>query len=206
MAGWEPFDLDADERSAYAVLVDGVPTWMREGVLGWLRTYILESSGWTNVAFCIRLQTASRIDLSLHANRNVQGHYTMEVLRSLPERALLRVVDYVLADKTGYDQSSQQKLEAVLLSGRSKWTIGERMGRPGLVERVPAGVQTAVEQPLTPRDWRAGSLLRHGPTYMGWSQIPAAPTRAPSELRRSPPLRLCSRRSTMQRWAQSSVK
>lgn len=144
-AEWEPFGLDDEERSDYAVLLDGVPSWMREELLDWLRGRVLEKHGWANVAFCLNVQTSCRVDLGVRAAAVSSGEFPMNALRAMLDQPLLRVVDFVLAERTVYGTDQRQKLEGILRRARSKWTVGERMGKPGLVERVPRGVQDAVE-------------------------------------------------------------
>jgi hypothetical protein len=67
------------------------------------------------------------------------------------------MVDYLLSRTLGRGPTVDA-LEHILRSGRSKWTVGERAGRPGLVERVPSGVQDVVEATIT-SSLAAGDLL-----------------------------------------------
>jgi hypothetical protein len=68
-------------------------------------------------------------------------------MRTLTDAEFLRLLDYVVSKRGTYSggAASKVRLEQILKAARSKWTIGDRLGRPGLVERVPAGVQDSVE-------------------------------------------------------------
>lgn len=74
----------------------------------------------------------------------------MAVLREHP--APFQIADYLLAHG---GNASAQDLEGLLERSKSVWTVGERAGRPGLVRRVPEGVQVAVDS-IIARDGRAG--------------------------------------------------
>jgi hypothetical protein len=143
---WQPFGLNDEEVTAYDVLVDGVPAWLEDGVIRWLLRHLVDSSGWPRQALCIEIQTACRLDVGARAGRLLRAEDLIHNLRRLEALTLLQVVDYVLGTRPLASRAHEaQLLESVLISGRSKWTVGDRMGRTGLVERVPAGVQDSVE-------------------------------------------------------------
>lgn len=145
-AEWVPFGLDDDEIVDYGVLVEGVPGWLLEPMIGFIHAYLRDRS-YCSAAKCIDLQLNTRVELGVSTGGPfVDREYVLERLRQLEDRELLRVVDYVLA-ASAYHVTAQnaRTLEGILKAGRSKWTVGERAGVVGLVERVPEGVQASVE-------------------------------------------------------------
>lgn len=148
---WAPFGLTEDEEAAYLVLVDGVPPLMREALLGWTSSR-LRASGkgpeFSDRRLCLELQTVLGVSLGVSAgiSATTQSAEVRTALRKVEPLGFLRVVDYLLSrlDRYGLENYAPV-LEGVLQQSRSRWTVGERMGKPGLVERVPAGVQDAVE-------------------------------------------------------------
>jgi hypothetical protein len=147
MPQWQPFGLNDEEVTAYDVLVDGVPAWLEDGVIRWLLRHLLDSSGWPRQDLCIEIQTACRLDVGARVGEILRAEGLIHKLRQLEGLILLQVVDYVLGVRVPSPSAPEARpLESVLISGRSKWTLGDRMGRTGLVERVPAGVQDSVEK------------------------------------------------------------
>ncbi len=69
--------------------------------------------------------------------------------------APLQIVDYLLAHDS---RAKPVDLNAVLERGWSAWKVGIRSGRPGLVRRVPGGVQIAADSVMA-RAGRAGVRL-----------------------------------------------
>lgn len=54
----------------------------------------------------------------------------------------LEIADYLLA----FDEAAKaDDLEAILARSKSAWTVGERLGKRGLIRRVPSGVQDALD-------------------------------------------------------------
>lgn len=58
---------------------------------------------------------------------------------------LLRIVDWTLATTFYRVSGGAAELEQMLSRARSAYTVRTRMGKVGLVARVPAGVRTATE-------------------------------------------------------------
>lgn len=67
----------------------------------------------------------------------------------------LQIADYMLAH---FPRIAAAELEAVLVRSKSAWTVGVRSGKPGLVRRVPSGVQVGVDTVID-RAGRAGVRL-----------------------------------------------
>ena len=161
-----PFGFTDTEYEDYAVLLDGVPAWMREPLIGWLEASHLTDGSWVRTAAALQLQTVTRIDLGVPAGAVMQMANLRPRLRKLPEKALLRVIDYMLSVTGPTPRStSWQQLETILQSAKSKWTVGQRMGKVGLIERVPAGVQAAVEGTIA-SSGTAGTVLARAWSYV----------------------------------------
>lgn len=57
------------------------------------------------------------------------------------------------------------ELRQILRDGRSKWQVAARLGKPGLAERVPAGVQSFVEATIASAG-AAGAMLERAWTNL----------------------------------------
>lgn len=143
---WMPFGLDDDEVAQHEVLVAGVPAWLKEPLIGYVNAYLKESQYYSAMR-CLDIQLNTRVDLGVSTGGSlVQPDGVLKYLRSIKDLELLRIVDYVAAVQNPYlNTQNARSLENLLKAGRSKWTVGERAGRVGLVERVPEGVQASVE-------------------------------------------------------------
>lgn len=142
---WVPFGLSEEEAAQYAVLLPGVSAQLREPLIGWLRPALV-SEGWVRMEFCLQMQVALDLDIGVYQESFVQPDRMLNHLRTIPGLSLLRVVDYVLSKTSDYNSKTRtSSLEKTLAAARSKWTPGTRLGGPGLVERVPSGVQDSVE-------------------------------------------------------------
>jgi hypothetical protein len=94
---------------------------------------------------CRDIQLHTDVWLGVNAENQVWSEDVVAELQQRQDIELLRVADYLLSTSPHSDGS----LEPILLGARSKWTVGERDGRPGLVDRVSAGVQDAAEALFT---------------------------------------------------------
>jgi len=161
---WTPFGLNQAERDTYEVLIDGVPEWLREPLLAWIRPRLLTARGDVSAAICLDLQLATRVDLRVTVGRYVAPETLVNTLRlGIRDVELLRVVDYLVSTRYGSDY--RDALETTLSQARSKWTVGQRLGRFGLVERVPAGVQDHVEAVIASSS-TAGHVLARAWAYV----------------------------------------
>lgn len=170
---WRPLGVETDEEIAeYDALHDGVPDWMCDAVRAWVRdclttrrSYMSAGGGRRTVPMLdtalaeqmcqtLRIRFPNlRQDLVDGAVGRTQLAKAMVALDSHPEP--LQIVDYLLAFG---GHSTPASLEAILVRGKSAWTVGERAGRPGLVRRVPLGVQVAADAVMG-RTGRAGVRL-----------------------------------------------
>lgn len=144
---WIPFGMTDEQAHDYAVLVPHVSPQLQASLIAWFD--VLFDRGWAKTSFCLQMQTS--LDLNLYvAPSGLTSRADVELaLHRLSDMELLRAADYVLSATPIYDgRSLRGALEASLVAARSKWSVGERMGKPGLVERVPEGVQNSVESAI----------------------------------------------------------
>lgn len=154
---WVPFGLDDEAADRYRVLLSGVPQNMREPLLGWLTQALVAGHRIVNVERSHQLAMVTDLPLGVMSGANKAiGVYINDRFRRMPDDQLLRVTDAVLS--LGWNATRRDNLEEILLLGRAKWSVGERMGKPGLVERVPEGVQDMVESTIA-SSGTAGQLL-----------------------------------------------
>ncbi len=167
---WRPLGVDSGADVAnFDALHDGVPSWMGSAYWAWVLESITvyrrysDGSGrvpMLNVDLAERLCQTLRITLpnlrasgvNLTTGRN-QLSSAMEALRAHP--APLQVADFLLAHE---GNASPENLNALLERCKSAWQVGSRHGRPGLVRRVPLGVQVAADSVMARAD-RAGQRL-----------------------------------------------
>ncbi len=130
-----------EEFANYNVLVGGVPPWMREPLVNWVMS-ILGDGSWVRRSICSDIEVRLRISLGLEPDERERTHVTSvrDVLNRFDDLVLLRVVDYLLS--LG---AAAGPLDHLLERAKSKWQIGERLDSPGLVARVPEGVQNVIE-------------------------------------------------------------
>ncbi|RYB95119.1 hypothetical protein EUA93_12655 [Nocardioides oleivorans] len=167
---WRPLGVDTDERVAeYDALHDGVPAWMESAYWAWVRVSLTvfetyrDGSGRVPMLrvlpaerMCQRLRIplpnlrTPSVDLSTGKK---QLSTAMSVLQQ--HAAPLQIADYLLAHG---EATEPEALEGLLDRSKSAWTVGTRSGRPGLVRRVPEGVQTAADAVMQ-RPGQAGVRL-----------------------------------------------
>lgn len=144
---WVPFGLNDDEAAEYQVLLEGIPVWLREPLVAFVDRHLRFKEDHYLVSKCLTLQLTTRVDLKVSAGGTfVEPRIVRRRLRALDDAELLRIVDYIVSVTSQYLSSQNaRELEETLKLGRSRWTVGKRGEEVGLVERVPAGVQLAVE-------------------------------------------------------------
>lgn len=151
---WRPLGVDTDEQIAeYDALVEGVPDWMQAPLWEWVRVAVCtfkryehtEGGYWVirSSALASQLGQALRLEMPrmLGVEPARQAKEVMQVLAQHPQT--LQIVDYLLAH---CPQADRDGLDNVLRRSNSAWRVGERAGLPGLVRRVPEGVQVAADE------------------------------------------------------------
>jgi hypothetical protein len=154
---WEPFGLDEEEQISFQVLVPGVPKWMRSSFRSWMLKELPGSGAYAYTSVIRTIENECRVTLPVSTTEQFVSRTTVaNILDKLPETHLLRIADWLLA-RYG-DGVDPRELDEILKNGRSKWMVGRRLGKKGLVERVPDGVQQAVEGVIASTG-NAGMLL-----------------------------------------------
>lgn len=121
-------------------------------------------------------QAASGIDLNLNQQDYVRVSVMRAFLKDLDEKTLTYLIDYKLSkSRVGYSYGSgnSRSLELILHSAGSKWTVGARQGRYGLVSRIPAGVVQIVEEIVSAQDKASEMLKRAWEKAYGLSSSPS---------------------------------
>lgn len=167
---WRPLGVETDaEIARYDALHDGVPAWMHSGFWNWIQESISVQSSYSDGSghfpaaaqpltseMCQRLQVPLP-DIGPTARGMDEGKrqlsIAMQVLMAHPQP--LQVADYLLANG---GRAPGSALDGLLERSKSAWKVGKRAGHPGLVRRVPEGVQAAADAAIA-KAGRAGLNL-----------------------------------------------
>lgn len=168
---WRPFGVESEEEIAeYDALHEGVPKWMKSAFWDWIKAAIsrrVQSSaaGYSTVTvlneelvehMCQRLQIPlPSVRITYFDTRNGREQIAKAMGALATHTDPLQVADYLLAHD---DQSKADVLADILDRSKSAVTVGERFGLPGLVHRVPTGVQVAADDVMS-RAGHAGVRL-----------------------------------------------
>ena len=167
---WRPLGVDgADEVAKYDALHDDVPEWMAPRFWAWIRESISviraypDGSGrFPMLDEALAEEMAQTLRITLPALRSgerssragqIQLQSAMAAL--MKHSQPLQIVDYLLAHD---GNAKAEVLDALLERSKSAWEVGTRAGRPGLVRRVPLGVQVAADA-IMARAGQAGVRL-----------------------------------------------
>lgn len=169
-AAWRPLGVDdADEIAEYDALHDGLPGWIYAAFWAWVRESLTEyrrfrdgsgSVPHLNESLAEALAQSLRItapNLRFVGIDSTTGRTQLDSMLTLLQHKAdpLQVADYILAFGS---TRRPAVLEELLTRGKSAWTVGSRSGRPGLVRRVPEGVQIGADETIS-RAGRAGVRL-----------------------------------------------
>jgi len=159
MAQWTPRGADP---SAHHVLVDGVPQYMHESLKAWVVKQL---------QFYQNYSTHFRVELMREYDLDLKGPYSMAdtledvgpatMFDAMDDDQRLDLVDWLahrLPPFRGSPNDLIRELDTILTRGSSMWAVGDRNGNPGLVRRVPEGVQAGTEAVIA-SSASAGSLL-----------------------------------------------
>ena len=167
---WRPLGIcSEDEVAEYDALHDGVPDWMAAAFWAWVRTEITEyrcySDGSGRIAhlneplmeaMCQVLRVPLPNLRYSGTDRSIGKDQLSTAIQLLERKSDgLQVVDYILAHSS---KAKEGALDELLSRSNSVWTVGTRSGRPGLVRRVPSGVQLGADTVME-RAGRAGVRL-----------------------------------------------
>lgn len=165
---WRPLGIDTEEQIAkYDALHDGVPKWMSASFWAWIHDAITiytrhRNTSSTRLDISLTEQLGNTLQIALPDLRSrgyapitssQQISQAVELLRR--HKSPLQIADYLLAHKLN---ANADGLNALLERSKSGWKVGTRSGRPGLVRRVPLGVQVAADSVMA-RSGRSGVRL-----------------------------------------------
>lgn len=155
---WRPLSVDNDESIAkYDALHEGIPGWMKKRFWDWVESSFFEKEE-DEDGVLMDLRWESDLDRALlddlemvlqipipEISFGLSDEYAVTLLMSslkIDSRGL-DIADYLLSHGGHGDPET---LKALLEQSKSAWTVGERLGHPGLIRRVPEGVQIAADQ------------------------------------------------------------
>lgn len=171
---WRPLSVDNDENIAkYDALHEGIPRWMEKRFWDWVESSFFEwvedeEGVLTDLRWESYLDRALLDDLEMvlqipvpEVPFGVDDEYAVNLLMSnlkIGSRGL-DIADYLLSHGGHGDP---EILKTLLEQSKSAWTVGERLGHPGLTRRVPEGCRS----PRT-KSWRlpvmpGARLPKHG--------------------------------------------
>lgn len=167
---WRPLGVASDKEIAeYDALHDSVPPWMASAFWAWVRAEIIEYRRYrdgsgrvahlneTLVEAMCQMLRVPLPNLRRAGTEPTIGQSQLDAaMKVLTEQARgLQVADYVLAHAS---RAKANELEELFVRSKSVWTVGVRAGKPGLIRRVPLGVQVGAD-PVMDRAGRAGVRL-----------------------------------------------
>lgn len=166
---WRPFGADDEEQVVeYDALHDGIPAWMSAAFWDWVERVVTERrryQDYSGTFHVLRVSLVEKLGQTLQLplpslQHEVDGssrfHFIEAALTALKaHHTPLAIADYLLAFAPS---NESETFEALLTRSKSAWRVGERSGKPGLVRRVPLGVQTGVDLVIA-RAGRAGVRL-----------------------------------------------
>lgn len=155
---WRPLSVDNEENIAkYDALHEGIPPWMKKRFWDWVESSLYEG---------VEDEDGSLADLRIaeYLDRELLDDLEMTLQIAMPDVPFgmsdnyvnSLVMSYVRSDSKGLDiadyllshggHGDPEVLKTLLEQSKSAWTVGERLGRPGLTRRVPEGVQIAADE------------------------------------------------------------
>lgn len=147
---WRPLGLDTFDSPGYDALHDGVPAWMEESFWSWMKSrFTLSKVGsYRQTVRSLNVARLRQVERVCRLRIEYIGSALNEAMSFIRERTQetkseLVVADYLLSVHAS--ETVQKELETILHESGSKWTVGSRAGVPGLVQRVPEGVQEAAK-------------------------------------------------------------
>lgn len=175
---WTPPGLSSEEVEQFLSIQTGIPQRARDALAVWVTDYKTNGDAVDTEQF-IRFQTASGIDTAFTHQDWARVDNVRRWFRELSERTMVYFIDFTLSGYkisrgSSYVPDLVEKLEGILYNAGAGWTIGEKQGRYGLVERVPAGVAVVVDLVLSTQD-KASEMLRRA-----WNKAYGV-TRSPSD-------------------------
>lgn len=143
---WRPLGFDGEQAATYDALHDGVPEWMAESFWSWMRRQLVNQvrsgygSGYSSAFAESTVRDIERVCRVRVGWLSSLVSDAFDTTRKALTRdgAELRAADYLLSRGR---TTAPDALAKMLEESGSAWKVGERSGKPGLVRRVPEGVQ-----------------------------------------------------------------
>ncbi|MGJ0121013.1 hypothetical protein ACQ7HM_17565 [Williamsia sp. MIQD14] len=166
---WRPLGVDDENQiAAYDALHDGLPGWMQAAFWAWIRVCITQHRRYpgnrgseANLNEDLMEEMCQVLQISMPNLRSTGvaggGRYLDSAIGVLRRKGdPLQVADYLLAHSASSTRA--EEIEALLERSKSAWRVGTRAGKPGLVRRVPLGVQAGADSVMA-RAAKAGVRL-----------------------------------------------
>jgi hypothetical protein len=143
---WRPLGHTGEETARYDALHEGIPVWMEESFWTWMKPQFTvtgrasPTTGYTafDAPLLLAVERACRLRIGRVDTDVSKGVAHLRGMLGNKD-APLEVADYLLSRG---DSKGASILDRLLQESGSAWKVGERAGKPGLVRRVPEGVQT----------------------------------------------------------------
>lgn len=159
---WTPPGLSADETESFLELIEGVPTAARPELVEWaMPAPLSRNTTLIPMSSFVEFQTASHMDVGVRSSERQPPHTVRAFLHARTDRELIFYIDFALSRFAIDHVRAPQRVSAlnsILQRSGSNWTVGDRRGRYGLVERVPSGVANAVESVMSKQDLASSKL------------------------------------------------
>ncbi|MGP5397771.1 hypothetical protein [Arthrobacter rhombi] len=171
---WLPLGAETETSALYEVLHEDVPPWMSKSLMSWLQETlsVMMSDKQNAVNNFHRIEQDLRVAIPLSGSLP-QSYISSVITHFMPLKQGLTLTDYLLS-RTDLEMLDQWggltsvlkdkknlfgKLDHLLSRSGSAWRVGLRYTDAlGLVRRVPAGVQSAVDAAID-SGGRAGATL-----------------------------------------------
>jgi len=144
MSAWVPLGYDSD--GDYFDLVEGMPDYLATSFWEWVKLCVTtrDSYGDLEMNFGIIRQAERVLRVPSGVPPNALPTSALHALRANIESYGVEIAfaDFLLGQAS---DGVARALDMILREGGSAWTTGERMGRRGLLRRVPEGAQLAAE-------------------------------------------------------------
>lgn len=158
---WTPVGADSTELEEFLSLRPGIPDYMRESVIGWIRDGKYNHE-YSDLEFLRRFQNTAKMNLGIKASRRSTYDNLSEFLSKLDQVKFINLIHFMLSEinvpPNGRTHHRAEALEKTLATGGASYKVGMVGGRYGLIERVPAAVAQTVEEVIS-SSGKASELL-----------------------------------------------
>ena len=145
---WVPFGIE-DEIESYKALDPDITPWLRTSLWQWIESAITyrSASGYRYLMTALARKSERILRVPLAANlenasTDAAFRHIEQTYSDLDDTKTWQLVDFLLAE----NPVEIAQLQLVLVECGSAWAVGERMGKVGIVKRLPEGVSTAAEE------------------------------------------------------------